>query len=249
VDEEALGVAFEVDPVLLGAVAVQRSPVARHPAEALLRQRIQILRQEMEFREEVELEILRELRHLRRADPVEDYLKHAPTIGANRWRLARRENPGKIRFGYEIPFNRLFYVFPPPRPLAEIDAELKGVNNRILTMNGERRNEHDPAAIIFDRKLESWEAGNVKATLDLPGDLLREMKLRAVLEGRKFKDVAAEVFRRGLTQPATNSRIRHRVKLPMVKCRHPAVKDLTPADVADVLIKQEAEWIHEASRR
>jgi type I restriction enzyme M protein len=38
------------------------------------------------------------------------------------------------RVGYEIPFNRHFYVFKPPRPLAEIDAELKGVTDRILTM-------------------------------------------------------------------------------------------------------------------
>ena len=29
----------------------------------------------------------------------------------------------KTRVGYEIPFNRHFYVFQPPRSLAEIDAE------------------------------------------------------------------------------------------------------------------------------
>jgi len=40
--------------------------------------------------------------------------------------------------GYEIPFNRHFYVFKQPRPLAEIDAELKGVTDRILTMIGGR---------------------------------------------------------------------------------------------------------------
>jgi type I restriction enzyme M protein len=40
----------------------------------------------------------------------------------------------KTRVGYEIPFNRHFYVFKPPRPLSEIDAELKGVTDRILTM-------------------------------------------------------------------------------------------------------------------
>jgi type I restriction enzyme M protein len=40
----------------------------------------------------------------------------------------------KTKVGYEIPFNRHFYVFKPPRPLAEIDAELKGVTDRILTM-------------------------------------------------------------------------------------------------------------------
>jgi type I restriction enzyme M protein len=40
----------------------------------------------------------------------------------------------KTKVGYEIPFNRHFYVFKPPRALAEIDAELKGVTDRILGM-------------------------------------------------------------------------------------------------------------------
>jgi type I restriction enzyme M protein len=40
----------------------------------------------------------------------------------------------KTKVGYEIPFNRHFYVFTPPRPLAEIDAELKTVTDRILSM-------------------------------------------------------------------------------------------------------------------
>jgi len=40
----------------------------------------------------------------------------------------------KTKVGYEVPFNRHFYVFEPPRPLAEIDAELKQVTDRILTM-------------------------------------------------------------------------------------------------------------------
>jgi type I restriction enzyme M protein len=31
-------------------------------------------------------------------------------------------DPDKTKVGYEIPFNRHFYVFKPPRPLAEIDA-------------------------------------------------------------------------------------------------------------------------------
>ena len=42
----------------------------------------------------------------------------------------------KTKVGYEIPFNRHFYVFKPPRSLHEIDAELKGVTDRILTMLG-----------------------------------------------------------------------------------------------------------------
>ncbi|OGR31707.1 MAG: restriction endonuclease subunit M [Desulfuromonadales bacterium GWC2_61_20] len=42
----------------------------------------------------------------------------------------------KTKVGYEIPFNRHFYVFAPPRPLAVIDAELKECTDRILTMIG-----------------------------------------------------------------------------------------------------------------
>jgi type I restriction enzyme M protein len=40
----------------------------------------------------------------------------------------------KTRVGYEIPFNRHFYVFEPPRPLAEIDADLKRSMDRIKQM-------------------------------------------------------------------------------------------------------------------
>lgn len=40
----------------------------------------------------------------------------------------------KTKVGYEIPFNRHFYVFEPPRPLAEIDADLAGVTARIQAM-------------------------------------------------------------------------------------------------------------------
>jgi len=43
----------------------------------------------------------------------------------------------KTKVGYEIPFNRHFYVFTPPRPLAEIDAGLKVVTDRIVKMIGE----------------------------------------------------------------------------------------------------------------
>lgn len=42
----------------------------------------------------------------------------------------------KTKMGYEIPFNRHFYVFTPPRPLEVIDAELKLVTDRILAMIG-----------------------------------------------------------------------------------------------------------------
>ncbi len=43
----------------------------------------------------------------------------------------------KSKVGYEIPFNRYFYVFEPPRSLHAIDEELKAISSRIMTMLGE----------------------------------------------------------------------------------------------------------------
>jgi len=40
----------------------------------------------------------------------------------------------KSKVGYEIPFNRNFYVFEPPRSLTEIDADLKHCTDRIKAM-------------------------------------------------------------------------------------------------------------------
>ena len=38
----------------------------------------------------------------------------------------------------------------------------------------------------------------MKTTLDLPDELVREMKLRAVMQGRTLRDLAADFIRQGL---------------------------------------------------
>ena len=43
----------------------------------------------------------------------------------------------KTKVGYEIPFTRQFYKYVPPRPLEEIDAEIKASQQRILTLLSE----------------------------------------------------------------------------------------------------------------
>ena len=43
----------------------------------------------------------------------------------------------KTKIGYEIPFNRHFYTYTPPRPLAEIDAEIKTLDDEIRSLMGE----------------------------------------------------------------------------------------------------------------
>lgn len=42
----------------------------------------------------------------------------------------------------------------------------------------------------------------MKTTLDLPDELVREMKLRAVMQGRTLRDLAAEFIRAGLGMAA-----------------------------------------------
>lgn len=91
----------------------------------------------------------------------------------------------------------------------------------------------------------------MKTTLDLPDDLMREVKLRAVEENRKLKDMVADLLRRGLAQePAGSPHIRNRVKLPLIKGAHRARPDeeMTPERLAQVLIDQEAEWHLETLR-
>ena len=73
---------------------------------------------------------LRDTENVPLAEDVEAYFKrevlpHAPDAWIDH---------DKTKVGYEIPFNRHFYVFEPPRPLAEIDAELAGVTARIQAM-------------------------------------------------------------------------------------------------------------------
>lgn len=65
-----------------------------------------------------------------------EVLPHAPDAWIDDSK--RDTKDGKVGIvGYEIPFNRHFYVFEPPRSLAEIDADLKACTGRILKMLGE----------------------------------------------------------------------------------------------------------------
>jgi type I restriction enzyme M protein len=43
----------------------------------------------------------------------------------------------KTKVGYEIPFTRYFYKYVPPRPLEEIDRDLKEKTEKIMKLLGE----------------------------------------------------------------------------------------------------------------
>jgi type I restriction enzyme M protein len=73
---------------------------------------------------------LRDTENVPLAEDVETYFKrevlpHAPDAWIDH---------EKTKVGYEIAFNRHFYVFEPPRDLAEIDSDLKKVTDRIKAM-------------------------------------------------------------------------------------------------------------------
>ncbi len=88
----------------------------------------------------------------------------------------------------------------------------------------------------------------MKTTVDLPDELLRAVKVRAAAEGRRLRDVMADLIRLGLEREATaprdaaTERVEGRVSLPLVRCAHPAPpgEELTPERVAALLTADDA---------
>jgi len=71
-------------------------------------------------------------------ETVEDYFQrevipHVPDAWIDEGKCDEQDGEVGI-VGYEIPFNRHFYVFQPPRPLEEIDADLKACTDKIKAM-------------------------------------------------------------------------------------------------------------------
>ncbi|MCX5415313.1 class I SAM-dependent DNA methyltransferase [Streptomyces sp. NBC_00059] len=76
---------------------------------------------------------LRDYENVPLIENAEDYLArevhpHAPDAWIDH---------ARTKVGYEIPFTRRFYVYKSPRPLAEIDAELKSIEAKIQALLGE----------------------------------------------------------------------------------------------------------------
>jgi plasmid stability protein len=98
----------------------------------------------------------------------------------------------------------------------------------------------------------------MKTTLDLPDDLVKRVKLRAIQDGRKLKEAVADLLRKGLAaategEPDAQAPRVSKDKnsgLPLIECKHAAApqKELTAERVADILLAQEAEWHHGAGR-
>ena len=96
----------------------------------------------------------------------------------------------------------------------------------------------------------------MKTTLDLPDALVKQVKLRAVREGRKLKDAVADLLRKGLAvvadaAPDTRGPVittDKKTGLPVIECKQAAApeEEMTPERVANILLAQEMEWHHAA---
>ena len=88
----------------------------------------------------------------------------------------------------------------------------------------------------------------MKTTLDLPEELVREMKIRAAREGRKLRDVATEIIQRGISSTGPTIKPKgKRVKLPFFQGKKPAnpADELTPDKIHVIRMNQEIEWLNE----
>ncbi len=84
---------------------------------------------------------LRDYENVPLSESIEDYFErevkpHVPQAWIDEDK--KDEKDGKVGIvGYEIPFNRHFYEYVPPRPLEEIDADLDKVSREILDLLAE----------------------------------------------------------------------------------------------------------------
>jgi plasmid stability protein len=79
----------------------------------------------------------------------------------------------------------------------------------------------------------------MKTTLDLPDEILREIKLRAVVQGRTLKELVADLLRQGLGMappaplelPAAGLMVEIGANgLPVIRCRPDAAANRTPVE-------------------
>jgi plasmid stability protein len=108
----------------------------------------------------------------------------------------------------------------------------------------------------LDSKLGNWEAGSMKTTMDLPDELVREVKLRAVVQRRAVKDLVADLLREGLGMESPGRRRKRSPKskvvigpngLPVVRCDPGA--PATKMRVRDLLSLEQESTRAEDSKR
>jgi hypothetical protein len=98
----------------------------------------------------------------------------------------------------------------------------------------------------------------MKTTLDLPSDLVDDLQHHAASRGIPLDSAAADLLRKGLIVAPTSAPSKQSPRvtvhsltgLPVIECRRSPdpSQDLSPDQLAALLMDQEVAWHHEASR-
>jgi hypothetical protein len=84
----------------------------------------------------------------------------------------------------------------------------------------------------------------MKTTLDLPEDLMREVKILAVEDNRKLKDTIADLLKQGLAQRRCETpQSSQRAPFPIFRGGHAAKpgEEMTPERIHDILLQQDVD--------
>ena len=86
----------------------------------------------------------------------------------------------------------------------------------------------------------------MRVILDLPDELMKEVKLHALDENQRLKDAVADLLRKGLAagEPAAPERLLgsllkkdRKTGLPVVECRKAAARETSPNHAAEILME------------
>lgn len=98
----------------------------------------------------------------------------------------------------------------------------------------------------------------MKTTLELPDALVKQVKLRAIRDGRKLKDAVAELLRLGLAAKEVQPKHRRpkvvidkETGLPVIVGGHKASpeEEITPDRLFEITHAQDIEWYEQACRQ
>ena len=82
----------------------------------------------------------------------------------------------------------------------------------------------------------------MKTTVELPDDLIRQLKVKAAREDRKLKDLMTELLRKGLEEETKPEKMPfHRTIFPIFTGGHPAApgQEITPERLHEILLEDE----------
>ena len=87
----------------------------------------------------------------------------------------------------------------------------------------------------------------MKTTVEIPDELMKAIKLRAIQEGKKLNEIMPELLTRGLkdNEPKLSKArigLDKRTGLPVIFCKKAPKGDLTPAQLSEILLEQEASY-------